>query len=65
MRPLAAKAQFTAVLKLLHDERGDGRNWLALRRDVKAGRLWAALVEAFDVGVVVILPSALGFSNQG
>jgi hypothetical protein len=65
MRQRAAKAQFTAVLTLLLDQRDDQRNRLALRRDVKAGRLWAALVDAFDVGVVVILPSALGFSNQG
>jgi hypothetical protein len=64
MRQRAAKAQFTAVLTLLPDTRDDQRNRLALRRNVNAGRLWAALVDAIDVGVVVILPSALGFSNQ-
>jgi hypothetical protein len=53
------------VLTLLLDQRADRRNRLTLRRDVNAGRLWAALVDVFDFGIVVMLPRALGFSNQG
>jgi hypothetical protein len=65
MRQQSAKAQLTAVLTELLDDKDDQRGRLAWRRDVNAGRLWEALVGAFDFGVVIILPSALGFSNQG